>query len=403
MPVYKYVGRTRKGSIKRGTIEGTSKAQVIAALREKGISPREIIETKATIFNRDIQLGKNRVKYEDFVIYCRQFATLIQAGVSVVEATNILSQQTESKSLKKALFQVEADVREGKSFSQATGKHHKIFPPLFVHMFQAGETTGNIDETLDKLANYYEKQNNLRKKVQSALAYPTVLTIVIISVVIFLMIAIVPELTATLESLGGELPAITKFVIAVSHIIQQWWWMGLIMLAIGSALIGYFYKNNNQFKYYTDYVLLKLPVFGKLLQKSALANMTRTLSSLYSSSIPVLKSLTIVEKVVGNRVISQVILESKDSLEDGRPLSEPLKKSWVFPPFVSHMTAIGEQTGQLDVMLAKIADFYEEDVDRTVDTLKSLIEPFLIVVLAVVVGVIVISIMVPMFSVYMEM
>lgn len=403
MPVYKYVGRTRKGNIKKGTIERPSKAQAIAALREKGLRPREMKETKATIFNRDISIGTDRVKYEDFVIYCRQFATLIRAGISIVEATKILSQQTESKGLKKTLFQVEADIREGHSFSEAADRHPKIFPPLFVNMFRAGEMTGNVDETLDKLANYFEKQNNLRKKVQSTLAYPIVLSIVIIAVVTFLMVYIVPQLTATFDNLGAELPMITKFVLAVSDLIQQWWWIGLLILTIVSILFVYFYKNNKQVNYYTHHVLLKFPVFGKLLQKSAIANMTRTLSSLFSSSVPILHSLTIVEKVVGNPVIAKVILESKDSLEEGKPLSEPLKKSWVFPPLVTNMIAIGEETGQLDYMLSKVADFYEEDVDRTVDTLKSLIEPVMIIILAAVVGIIVIAIMVPMFSVYMEM
>jgi len=402
MPVYKYVGRTPKGNKKKGTIESVSKAQAIAVLREKGLSPREIKETKATIFNRDISLGRNRVKYEDFVIYCRQFATLIRAGISIVEATKVLSSQTESKGLKKALYQVEIDIREGHAFSQAAERHPKIFPPLFVNMFRAGEMTGNIDETLDKLASYFEKQNNLRKKVQSTMAYPIVLSIVIVAVVIFLMVVIVPQLTATFADLGGELPLITRIVVAISNFIQHSWWIGLLVLVAMIVVFLYFYKNNKQFNYYTHLILLKLPVFGKVLQKSALATMTRTLSSLFSSSVPILQALTIVEKVVGNPVVGKVILESKDSLEEGRPLSEPLEKSWVFPPLVSHMTAIGEQTGQLDYMLTKIADFYEEDVDRTVDTLKSLIEPVMIVILAAVVGLIVISIMVPMFSIYME-
>lgn len=403
MAVYKYVGRTRKGSMKKGTMEGTSKAQVIAALREKGISPREVTETKATLLNRDLNIGGDKVKYEHFVIYCRQFATLIRSGITIVQATNILSAQTESKGLKKALFQVEADIREGHSFSEAAGRHPKVFPPLFVHMFRAGEMAGNIDETLDRLADYFEKQNNLRKKVQSTMAYPLVLMVVIVAVVIFLMVAIVPELTATLEGLGGELPAITKFVIATSELIQQYWWLALILTVVGVGVFSYLFKNNKDVHYYTHLALLKMPIFGKLLQKSALANMTRTLSSLFASSVPVLNALTIAERVVGNPVIGKVVLESRSSLEDGRPLSEPMEASWVFPPLVTHMTAIGEQTGQLDTMFGKIADFYEEDVDRTVDTLKSLIEPVMIILLAGVVGIIVISIMLPMFSVYTEM
>ncbi|MBC5637458.1 type II secretion system F family protein [Ornithinibacillus sp. BX22] len=403
MPMYKYVGRTPNGLLKKGTIESASKSQAIIAIKEKGISPREITETKATLLNRDISFGSNSVKTQDFVIYCRQFATLIRAGVSIVEATNILALQTDSKGLKKALFHVEADLKEGKAFSDAAEKQSKFFPPLFVNMIRAGEATGNIDETLDRLAVYYEKQNNLKKKVQSTLAYPAVLLVVIIAVVIFLMVSIVPTLTATFASFGGELPAITKLVVTMSEFIQSSWWLGLLILALIIGVFVFLYRSNQRFQYATHVVLFRLPIFGKLLQKAVIARMTRTLSSLVSSSVAILQALTIVERVVGNPVIGQVILASRDSLEQGRALSEPLKRSWVFPPLVTQMIAIGERTGQLDFMLAKVADFYEEDVDRTVDTLKSLIEPIMIVILAFVVGFIVIAIMVPMFSIYTEM
>ena len=402
MPVYKYTGRTKRGNKKRGTIEAISRAQAIAALKEKGIRPREITETKATIFNKDISIGANNVKNEDFVIYCRQFATLIRAGISIVNATNILAEQTESKGLKKALLLVEADVKEGRSFSEAAEKYPKVFPSLFVNMFRAGELTGNIDDTLDRLASYYEKQNNLKKKVQSTMAYPVVLLIVITAVVIFLMVSIVPSITQTFSDMGGELPTITKMVIVMSDFIRESWITGLIVVALGIGSFIILYQKNEKFNYYTHMVLFKMPVFGKLLQKSAIARMTRTLASLFASAVPILQSLTIVEKVVGNPVIGKVILESRESLEQGRPLSEPLEKSWIFPPLVSQMTAIGEQSGQLDFMLSKVADFYEEDVDRTVDTLKSLIEPVMIVILAGVVGFIVMAVMVPMFSMYSQ-
>ncbi|GGA82112.1 type II secretion system F family protein [Ornithinibacillus halotolerans] len=400
MPVYKYVGRTSKGIMKKGTIESVSRSQAIAAIREKGISPREVTETKATIFNRDLAIGGNKVKTEDFVIYCRQFATLIRAGISIVEATNIMAEQTESKGLSKALYAVESDLREGQAFSDAVQNHSKVFPSLFVNMVRAGEATGNIDDTLDRLATYYEKQNNIKKKVQSTMAYPIVLSIIIVAVVVFLMVSIVPSITATFESFGGELPFVTQLVMNLSEFVQNSWWLGLLLILIIIGVFMFLYKNDKKFNYAVHVVLFKLPIFGKLLQKSAIARLTRTLSSLVSSSVPILKALTIVEKVVGNPVIGRVILASRDSLEIGRALSEPLKKSWVFPPLVTQMIAIGEQSGQLDLMLSKVADFYEEDVDRTVDTLKSLIEPLMIVVLAGVVGFIVIAIMVPMFSIY---
>lgn len=403
MQMYKYVGRTKRGSMKRGTIEGTSRNQAIIALREKGISPREVTETKATIFNKNLSIGGSSVKHQHFVIYCRQFATLIRAGISIVEATNILTGQTESKGLKKVLVEVEAEIREGRAFSDAVQKHPKAFPDLFVNMVKAGEMTGNLDDTLERLATYFEEQHKLKKKVQSTMTYPIVLLIVIIGVIIFLMLSIVPNFTAMFDQFGGELPMITQLVIKMSEFIQKLWWVALIVvICIISAFI-FLFKNNQDFHYSIHNGLLRLPIFGQVLQKAAIARMTRTLSSLFSSSVPILDALTVVEKVSGNPVIGKVVLEARESLEKGSPLSDPLKRSWVFPPLVSQMTAIGEETGSLDYMLEKIADFYEEDVERTVGTLNSLIEPFMIILLAVVVGFVVLSIMVPMFSIFTEM
>lgn len=402
MTMYKYVGRTEKGALKKGTIEGATKNQAIYALHEKGIRPRELTETKATIFNKDISIGSNKVKSDEFVIYCRQFATLIRAGISIVDSTNILAKQTESKALGKTLIQMEEDVRDGRSFSEAATKHPKAFPPLFINMVRAGEASGDMDATLDRLAAHYEKQNTLQKKVKSTLSYPAVLLVVIIGVVIFMMVSIVPQFISSFESFGAELPAITQMVIAMSDFITDSWFILLPLVAVVIGILVFLYKNNKQFHYTIFIALLKMPVFGKLIQKSAIAQMTRTLASLFASSVPILQALSIVEKVVANPVIQQVVRSSRTNLEEGKPLSEPIIKSWVFPPLVGQMIAIGEQTGQLDYMLGKVADFYEEDVDRTVDTLKSLIEPLMIVLLAFVVGFIVIAIMVPMFSIYTE-
>lgn len=403
MAMYKYVGRTEKGALKKGTIEGATKKQAIAVLRDKGIRPRELTETKATIFNKDISIGGNSVKNDDFVIYCRQFATLIRAGISIVDSTNILAQQTESKGLSKALGQIEEEIREGRSFSEAAGNHPKAFPPLFINMVRAGEVSGEMDATLDRLASHYEKQNALIKKVKSTLSYPAVLLIVIVGVVIFLMVSIVPQFVSSFEQFGAELPAITKMVMVMSDFVTNSWYILLLFMIIISLTLSFFFKKSEQFQHSFYVALLKMPVFGKLIQKSAIAQMTRTLSSLFASSVPILQALAIVEKVIGNPVIRKVIHSSRDNLEEGKPLSEPILKSWVFPPLVGQMIAIGEQTGQLDYMLGKVADFYEEDVDRTVDTLKSLIEPMMIVLLAGVVGFIVIAIMVPMFSIYGQM
>lgn len=398
MVVFKYTGRTSRGTIKKGIVDATNKQTAITKLRTQGINPREIEESKS-ILHKELSLG-SKVRNQDFVIYSRQFATLIRAGVSILESTKILAEQTSSKPLKKGLQAVEEDVRSGLSFSDAAAKNPKVFPTLFVNMIRAGEATGNLDESLERLAFSYEKQFNLKKKVQSTMAYPIVLFFLTIVVSVFLMLTIVPQFVSMFEDMGAELPMITRLVMGLSESLQSSWYIYLILFIIVVIVFNYLYKKNEQFNYSIHLLLLRIPVFGKLLQKSAIARMTRTLSSLFSSSVPILQALTIVEKVIGNPVIGKVVRESRTSLEQGSTLSAPLAKSWIFPPLVTQMTSIGESTGSLDYMLEKIADFYEDDVDRTVDTLKSLIEPLMIVFLAGIVGTIVMAIMIPMFSMY---
>lgn len=401
MTIFKYQGRTRTGEIKKGTIDATNKKIAIEELRNRGINTRQIEESKS-IFHKELAIN-SKVKHQDFVIYCRQFATLIRAGITVVEATHILWSQTKSKPLKKALRQIEEEIRSGVTFSDAADKHKKVFPSLFVNMMRAGEATGNIDDTLERLADTFEKQYNLKKKVQSTLTYPAVLMVITLLVASFLMIFIVPTFVDMFKDLDAEMPALTVFILKISDLLVAYWW-ALILGIIGSILaFRYAYTSNSKFNYSFNIILLKMPIFGQLLQKSVIARMTRTLSSLFSSAVPILQALTIVEKVVGNPVIAKVVQEARQSLEQGNTLSEPLEKSWLFPPLVTQMTAIGEKTGSLDYMLEKIADFYEDEVERTVDTLKSLIEPLMIVFLAAVVGTIVMAIMMPMFALYETM
>jgi type IV pilus assembly protein PilC len=401
MTVYKYIGRTKTGEAKKGTIDALNKNAAIAKLREQGINPREIDESKS-VLHMDLNFG-GKVKSQDFVIYCRQFATLIRAGVSIVDATNILARQSDSKPLRKALEQVEDDIRTGIQFSAAVAKHPKVFPEIFINMMRSGEATGNIDETLERLANTLEKQFAIKKKVQSALTYPAVLTVLMVIVVIFLLVFIVPTFVSSFDEMGADLPWITKFTVSLSAFLSKWWWL-LIVIVVGAVVgFNYLFKKNKQFNYAVHYGLLKMPVFGVLFQKNALARLTRTLSSLFSSAVPILQALSISEKVSGNPVLGKVVREARSSLEKGSTLTEPLEKSWIFPPLVTSMTNIGETTGSLDYMLEKIADFYEEEVDRSVDTIKSLIEPMMILILAFVVGFIVAAIMLPMFSLYEQM
>lgn len=398
MTTFKYIGRSKKGEQAKGTVEAESKSAAIKKIKEMGISPREITESNS-ILHMDLNFGAS-VKMEHFVIFCRQFATLIRAGVSIVESVHILAKQTESKMLKKSLFAIEEDLRAGVAFSTAASKFPKVFPTLFINMMKAGEVTGNMDETLERLASSYEKTFKLKKKIQSAMMYPIVLIILILFVGAFMLLWLVPQFTQNFASFGAELPTITVIVLKFSDVLKVYWWIFLLVIIAVIALFVFLFKNNKQFHYWVYYVLLKMPVFGAVLQKSAIARMTRTLSSLFSSSVPILNALTIVEKISGNPIIEEVIRDSKKSLETGSSLAEPLEKSWVFPPLVTQMVSIGEKTGSLDYMLEKIAEFYEDDVDRTVDSLKSLIEPLMILLLAGIVGFIVAAIMMPMFSLY---
>ncbi|MEH7236195.1 type II secretion system F family protein [Bacillus sp. JJ1562] len=397
MPRFKYEGRDKFGR-KSGTISGTSKKDAIVSLRDKGIRVISINEVPETLLTKDIAIG-NPVKLRDFVIFLRQFATLIKAGVTIVDSMHILASQTSSKPLQKALFEVEVDLREGIPLSAATAKHKRIFTTLFTNMVRVGEVGGNLDDTLENLAVYYEKQNKTRQKVKSAMAYPAVIGIVAVAVVIFLLVSVVPTFVDMFADFGAELPGITKFVLNASVFMQKFWWL-VILLGLIIYLFFIFLKQKQETRYYLDYATLKMPIFGKLIQKAVLARMTRTLSSMLKSSVPILQALTVVESIVENEVIAKVIKQSRQALEQGKSMTEPMKKHWAFPPLITHMIAIGESTGSLDEMLGKVANFYEDEVDNATDQLKSLIEPLMIVFLSSIVGTIVTAILVPMFDIF---
>ena len=397
MARFKYSGRDRTG-VKNGTLNASSRREAMLKLRNEGIRIIEIEEVPETFLTKDIAIG-NPVKLQHMVIFMRQFSTLLQAGVTVVEATRILGEQTESKPLKKALLEVEQELREGHPLSESLAKHDKIFEPLFIHMISAGEISGTIDETLDRLSDHYEKQHHTRQKVGSALAYPIVVGMIAIGVIIFLLVGVVPTFVSMFADFGGELPMITRFVLNASEFMQSFWYLFVLLgLLLTVGLV--FMRKNPETKYYLDYALLRMPFFGSIFQKAVLARLTRTLSSMISSSVPILQALTLSEKIVENEVIARVISDSRTALEEGRSLTEPMRKHWAFPPLVSHMIAIGEETGSLDSMLDKVADFYEKEVDTATDRLKSLIEPLMIVFLAGLVGIIVTAIMVPMFEIF---
>ena len=397
MARFKYEGRDTK-QIRTGIVTAGNRREAIIKLRDDGIKVIDMREIETTTLQKEITIG-NPVKRDQFIMFLRQFSTLMRAGVTIVDTIRILSQQVESKPLAKTLAMVEDELRKGNTLSDSLAKHPKIFEPLTINLIKAGEMSGNIDESLERLANHYDKAYQTRQKVVSAMSYPAIVGVLAIGVVIFLLATIVPMFVDMFAGFGGELPLLTQIVMQLSDLTISYWY--LIVLAV-LALIGAYWlmKRGLQGRLVLDTMLLRMPIFGKIFKKSALARLTRTLSSLFTSSVPILQALTMVEKVVGNEVMSKVVLASRDSLERGGSLTEPMRDHWAFPPLIPHMISIGEQTGSLDHMLLKVAEFYEKEVDAETDRLKALIEPLMIVLLAALVGTIVLSIMLPMFEMF---
>lgn len=397
MAYFKYKARTSKGKMKEGRIKADSKREAVGKLKDDGMTVATINELNSILY-KDIQIG-SQVKNKEFVIYLRQFATLLESGISLIQSTYILKDQTSSKALQRALTGIAEDLEGGLSFSDAAEKHQKIFPDLFVNMVRAGEAGGNLDEILDRLAAYYEKQYDTRQKVISALAYPLVVLVIAIGIVIFLLSFVVPRFADMFLSFGGDIPPITQFVMSLGEVSQKMWWLFIVIPLLAYGVIRYM-KQYPRFSYGLDLMKLRIPIFGPLIQKSVLARMTRTMSSLFNSSVPILQAVYITERIVGNKVVESVLKTTRKSLEKGESMAGPMKNHWIFPPLVTQMISVGESSGSLDHMLGKVADFYESELDYATDRIKSLIEPVMIAFLALIVGGIVAAIAIPMFSIF---
>ncbi|WP_147803500.1 type II secretion system F family protein [Alkalicoccus halolimnae] len=397
MPFYQYYGRDGAGIPVQGRLKAPTTIDAREKLEKKQIYVKEVLPLEGWLY-QDIKLFQ-RTKAKDLVLFLRQMATLLEAGISLVDSVRLLRGQIKNKLWKEALAAVEEDIRSGTPFSEAAEKQRHIFPPLMTNMVRAGEAGGSLDDIMERLAISFEKQYRLKQKVLSALSYPLILAAASIGVVVFLLAVVVPTFAVMFSGFGAELPWITQFVLSAGSIASQFWWV-VVLFALVFPVSMYAAKRNRTYRYWKDYVLLRLPVIGSILRKAALARMSRTWSSLFSSSVPILHATSIVERIVGNEVLASVIRDSKVSLEKGESLAVPMENHWIFPPLVTQMVAVGEETGALDQMFAKVADYYEEEVDQSTDRMKSMLEPVLIAVLAVVVGVIVAAIAVPMFEVF---
>lgn len=399
MAIFQYEGKLLNGKRKKGRVTAVSLREAKEKLRQESILVTELAELESTGLNKEVNLLPERVKIEHLIMYVRQFATLIRAGVPIVRATSILRVQTESKVLKKTLSQVEDDLREGIAFSEAIKKHPRVFSNFFSSMALAGEASGNLEEALDQIGLQLQKQYDVKRKVISALTYPLVVSIVAIGVVAFLMVNVVPTFASIFGQLGGELPLITRIVVAVSDFVAAYWWLIFGGALIALLIFTWMLKRDKQ-RYVIDGLLLKMPIFGPIVLKSQIALLTRSLAVLLQAAVPILSAIEITEKIVSNRVIRKGLGEARKMMAQGLPLHEPLERNDSFPPLMTQMIAVGEESGDLDSMLNEVAEFYETEVETTTDRLKSIIEPLLIVVLASIVGVIVIAIVVPMFQIY---
>ncbi len=393
MPVFEYVGKTLSGSEVSGEIAARSQEEVRRILRRK-----RVLVTEARAKPREIHLHIRRgVKSTEISRMARQFATMIEAGLPLVQSLEILSDQATSPALKDALSDVRERVQSGSTLAEALGKHPKIFDELFVNMVEAGEIGGALDTILLRLATYREKVDALRRKIKGAMYYPAVISVVAAGATLFLITFIVPVFAKLFEGFGAELPLPTKLVLAISGIIRSNILLGIVIL-IGLG-IGYRYlAKTPSGRLAIDRFKLKIPIMGNLLRKSIIARFSRTLGTLLNSGVPILDSLEITAKTAGNKVIYNAIRRAVTAIAQGDTIAQPLQDTGVFPPMVVQMISVGEKTGGLDEMLEKVADFYEDEVDAAVDALTSIIEPVVIVVMGAVIGFVLISMYLPMFD-----
>jgi type IV pilus assembly protein PilC len=393
--VFIWEGKTRQGTVQKGEIAANNKDEVIALLRKQNILPINVAAK-----SRDIKLsfGAPKITDKDIVILTRQLATMIDAGLPLVQCLDILGSQTENKSLAKVINQVRSDVEGGATFADALKKHPKTFDNLYVNMVAAGEAGGILDTILQRLAAYMEKFAKIKSQIKSAMIYPSVILFVAVSVVALLMVVVVPMLAGIFAEAGQALPLPTRIVVGISNFLKGW---GGLVLLVG--IIGFFvglrqFRRTEKGLRLTDALALRIPVVGSLITRVSVAKFTRTMGTLLTSGVPILEGLMIVARTAGNKVVEEAILMTRQSVSEGKTLADPLGKSKVFPAMVTQMIAVGEATGALDNMLNKIADFYDDEVDTAVAALTSMLEPMLMVFLGTTVGFVIVAMYMPIFQ-----
>ena len=396
MPVYLWKGQDNKGAQEKGEIEAPDEAAVRAQLRRMRIRPTRIKKKPKDLFE-NVSFFQPKVHTSDVVVFSRQFATMINAGLPLIQCLDILQAQEENKTFRTMLKEIKETVEGGSTLTDALKKFPNAFDSLFVNMVAAGETGGILDTILNRLSEYAEKAMKLKKKVKGAMTYPVVVLVVAVVVVAVILVFVIPVFEKMFADFGGALPAPTQVVVAVSNFAK-----GNILYMIGvvvAFIIGFkrFYASEKG-RALVDGYLLKVPVFGPLLRKVAVAKFTRTLGTMIGSGVPILDALDIVARTSGNKTVEAAVFKVRSAISEGRTMADPLGESGVFPSMVVQMVAVGESTGALDAMLAKIADYYDDEVDTAVESLTAMIEPFMMVFLGVTIGGLVISMYVPIFK-----
>ena len=401
MAGYAYIAVDLNGKEKKGKMEAPDQERVFHTLKAEGFFPVSIKELG--ILNRDINIQlTNPVKPRDLGVFTRQFASILHAGVPIVSALDMLVDQTENKTLKKAVNSSLSMVEKGERLADAMRNQGKIFPPILINMVEAGETSGNLEIALERMSTHFDKEARLKALLKKTMIYPAMLGIISVAVIILMVVFVIPSFMEMFEDMDMKMPAITMGIMAVSDFVVNRWYILVGIIALIIIGLTAFKKT------YTGEVLfakigLKMPLFGKLKVKTASARFSRTLSTLLAAGIPLMEAIDITARIMDNIIIKKMLMDSKEEVARGVPLSIPIKASGIFPPLVYHMTKIGEDTGNMEQMLNKVADYYDEEVEVATQSLTAALEPLIIVVLAIIVGGLVLAIMQPMFSMYEQM